>query len=162
MSDEKVKDEKNNLDQWLKENRLAEASVAPVAPSLLEQMERALRETMELKNTMIDAVEQTARIILQGKQTEIRTLFKYDPGSGFLSIRSYFNFKIPEDKQDAVMILASLKNRYYAFGNDVAFEDYYVHESFPLVMAVIYGGKSPAEVVAERIAKRSESAEDKK
>lgn len=193
-----MSDEKKSLDHWLGENHLLDASGGPAAPdvsavptaiSVLEQVEKSLRETLKMENITIDAVEQTARLTVRGDQTEIRSLLKYDPDAGLLSIRCYFNAKIPLEKMDAVLILASLKNRYYRFGADVVFDEGYVHEgylwvqnhqldservchltysgfnsvdeAFPMVMAVIYGGKSPAEVVAEQVAKRNESSGEK-
>ena len=173
MKDEK----KSKLAQWLGEHQMDESPVENKQKTPLEIVELALRNELGIKNMAVDSVGGVIQFSIFGKNTDPKVKLTVNSKSRLVTIVAYFPFKTTEEKCESLMVLASLRNRKFSFGCDVAYEEFYSHEgyhfipekepdlelvaylvagtirsvdkAFPLVMKILHGGKKPKEVMAE-------------
>ena len=173
MSDEK----KSRLDQWLGENQLDEKPQEGKEKSPLEIVESALRNELGIKNMSVDPVSGVIQFSIAGKNTDSKVRVTVNQDSRLVATLAYFPFKAPEEKMNLMLVLASLRNRQFRFGCDVAYDEFYSHEvyhflpqngpdldliahlvsgairsvdeAFPLAMGILHGGKTPKVVLEE-------------
>jgi hypothetical protein len=161
----------------------AESSSGTI-PGLFEQLEGVLRTELEFKHLKVDTQEKSIYLTVRCSLTDVNLLVRLrEPG--LILVMAFFDLRTPEERKTALHQLAGLRNQGFAYGCDVPYEQCYLHQTYhfvtdeildralaahliagaissaeqayPLVMAVVFGGKSPEEVLAEAKAKEDPS-----
>ena len=158
----------------------AESSSGPI-PGVFEQLEGVLRNELEFKHLKVDTPERSIYLTVRCSLTDVNLLVRLrEPG--LILVMAFFDLRAPDERKEALHHLAGLRNQGFAYGSDVPYDQCYMHQTYhfvtdeivdrslaahliagaissaeqayPLVMAVVFGGKSPEEVLVE--AKKSE------